>query len=160
MVDLSGFDASQVPEQQDFSALPEGQYLVAAIASEKKPTKAGNGAYLNITFDVINGPYKGRKLWARINLWNASAAAVDIAKRELGALCRAVGVMQPGDASKLHDKPLLITLGVELDDRGRENNVIKKYDPVSGGFAAGSAPVSAPQAVAPAAPITPPWQSK
>ncbi len=157
MADLSGFDASQVPEQQEFSAIPEGQYVVIATASEMKPTKRGDGAYLQITFEVIDGPQKGRKLWARLNLKNPNQTAVDIAQRELGAICRAVNVIKPNDSGELHNKPLLVTVGVEIDDRNREGNIIKKYEPVIAGGAVGfapAAPVHAPQAAA----VVPPWQ--
>lgn len=154
MADLSGFDATQVPEQQEFAALPEGQYVVIATASERKVTKSGTGEYLQFTFEVMDGPQKGRKTWARLNLWNANQTAKDIAQRELGAICRAVGLPQPGDSANLHNKPLLITVAVEVDDRKRENNVIKKYEPTSMGGGFSPAPVQA----APAGAVTPPWQ--
>jgi hypothetical protein len=157
MVDLSGFDASQVPEQAEFSAVPEGQYMVMAVASEKKPTKKGDGAYLQICFEVIDGPYKGRKMWSRLNLWNNSKTAVDIANRELGAICRAVNIIIPGDSSKLHDKPLMVTVGVEMDDRKRENNTIKSYDAISSAAPTGFSPAPA-AAQQPAAAVVPPWQ--
>lgn len=155
MANLAGFDASQVPEQQDFSVLPEGQYVVIATASEMKPTKAGTGEYLQFTFEVLDGPAKGRKLWARLNLKNPNQTAVDIAQRELGAICRAVGVMKPRDSSEIHNKPMLVTVGVEVDDKKRESNVIKKYEAVSGGVSTASMP-SAPAATA-AAPTVAPW---
>lgn len=156
MADLTGFDASQVPEQSEFSAIPEGQYVAIATASEMKPTKRGDGAYLQITFETIDGAYKGRKLWARLNLRNSNQTAVDIAQRELAAICRAVGVIKPNDSAELHNKPLLLTVGVEIDDRNRENNVIKKYEPASSAPATGFAPAAV--ANAPAAPVVPPWQ--
>ena len=148
MASLTGFDASQVPEQQEFTALPEGQYVVIATASEEKVTKAGTGKYLQITFEVLDGAFKGRKLWARLNLWNPNQTAKDIAQRELGAICRAVGVIRPNDSAELHNKPLVITVKVELDDRQRQNNAITKYEALAGG-----APVAAaaPAAAAPAA---------
>lgn len=157
MASLEGFDASQVPEQTEFSALPEGSYMVMATASEMKPTKKGDGAYLQITFEVIDGNYKGRKLWARLNLKNSNKTAVDIAQRELAAICRAVNVIKPNDSAELHNKPLLITVGVEIDDRNRENNVVKKYEPTSAAGAVGFAPAPA-VAQQPAAPVVPPWQ--
>jgi hypothetical protein len=157
MADLSGFDASQVPEQTEFSALPEGQYIVMATASEMKPTKKGDGAYLQITFEVIDGTYKGRKLWARLNLKNSNKTAVDIAQRELAAICRAVNVIKPNDSAELHNRPLLITVGVEIDDRNRENNTVKKYEPTSAAGTVGFAP-AAVVAQQPAAPVVPPWQ--
>jgi hypothetical protein len=163
-----GFDASQVPEQRDFSALPEGQYVVIATASEEKPNSKGTGTYLQITFEVLDGPCKGRKLWARMNLKNPNQTAVEIAHRELAAICRAVGVIKPADSSELHNRPLLVTVGVEVDDKRRESNNIKRYDAVAGGTPAPvAAPAFVPQAaaaapafVAPttaAVPSTAPW---
>jgi len=141
-----------------FSALPEGQYVVIATASEMKPTKNGQGQFLQITFEVLDGPHKGRKLWARLNLVNQNQTAVDIAQRELGAICRAVGVIKPNDSAELHNKPLLVTVVVEIDDRKREGNAIKKYESatVQGQVAApGGVAANAPAFAA--APAAAPW---
>lgn len=158
MANLTGFDATQIPEQEDFAALPEGQYVVIATASEFKPTKSGNGEYLQFVFEVIDGQYKGRKLWARLNLKNQNQTAVDIAQRELGAICKAVGILKPNDSAELHNKPILVTVAVEVDDRKRESNTIKKYESVLGHAAPPSFAPSAAQAAPAAAPATPPWQ--
>lgn len=157
MASLSGFDASQVPEQREFTALPEGQYVVIATASEMKPTKSGEGQILVFTFEVLDGPHKGRKLWARLNLVNKNQTAVDIAQRELGAICRAVGVIKPADSSDLHNKPLLATVGIELDDRKRETNHIKKYEAVAGAPAVVAPPAAPPAGQAGGATAAPPW---
>ena len=45
-----------------------------------KPTKTGNGQYLQLAFEIIEGEYKNRKVWARLNLENANADAVRIAR--------------------------------------------------------------------------------
>lgn len=169
-MDLNGFDASQVPEQQEFSALPAGQYVVIATASEEKATKSGSGSYLQITFEVLDGPFKARKLWARLNLNNQNKTAVEIAQRELGAICRAVGVIKPTRSEELHNKPLMVDVDVEIDDRNRQNNIIKKYAAVAAQppmlsptftpsvAIAAQGHVQAPAAVA--APATPPWAKK
>lgn len=148
MANLAGFDASQVGDMQTFDALPEGQYVVIATSSEMKPTKTGNGKYLQFTLEVLDGPYKNRKLFARLNLVNSNQMAVDIAQRELGAICKAVGIIKPNDSAELHNKPMLVSVGVEIDDKKRESNVIRKYEPV-GAFNQ--------QAPAQAAPATAPW---
>lgn len=171
---LYGFDASQVPEQQEFTAVPAGQYVAVATASGFKPTKNGQGQYLQFDFEVIDGEFKGRKLWARLNLQNKNASAVDIAQRELGAICRAVGVIKPNDSAELHGKPILLTVDVELDDRNRQSNIIKKYEPAGGPapIAHQSAPVqsaappvaqpayAAPAPVAAAPAGAAPWATK
>lgn len=164
MANLNGFDASQVPEQMEFTALPEGQYVVIATASEMKPTKRGDGEYLQITFEVLDGPMKGRKLWSRLNLRNQNQTAVDIAQRELAAICKSVGILKPQDSAELHNKPILVTVAVEVDDRKRESNVIKKYESVLGNQAAPMFAGSTPPAQAVAQPAVqqaaavPPWQ--
>lgn len=161
MASLFGFDASQVPEQQDFSALPEGQYVAIITASEMKPTKNGNGQYLQFTFEVLDGQHKGRNLWARLNLQNPSQKAMDIAKIELGAICRAVGIIKPGDSSELHNKPILLTVEVEIDERGKQGNNITKYESagqMTPGF--GMAPAAAAAPAGAAAPAAPPWGNR
>jgi hypothetical protein len=47
--------------------IPDGKYVAVIAKSEKKPTKDGNGACLEITFQISDGPCKGRKLRARFN---------------------------------------------------------------------------------------------
>ena len=132
MGNLAGFDATTVPES-DFSAMKKGPYPMIATESEFKPTKSGDGEYLQFTFEVLDGEYKGRKVWARLNLKNKKQSAVDMAQRELASICKAVGVPRPNASSELHNIPLILHLDTELDDRQREVNVIKKYEPFGGG---------------------------
>jgi hypothetical protein len=133
MANLAGFDASQVPEQEEFRALPKGVYAALATDSEMKPTKAGTGEYLQFVFEVLDGPGKGRKLWARMNIRNPNQMAQDIGQRELATLCKAVGIPRPTDSSELHNIPVLLHVDTELDDRKRETNVIKRYEALNGG---------------------------
>ena len=78
MVSLGNFDANTVEPTSSFEAIPAGKYLAAIVASERKPTKAGTGNYLELTFQVLEGEYKNRHLWARLNLENPNATAVEI----------------------------------------------------------------------------------
>lgn len=108
MANLHGFDANQIEPASDFEPIPSGIYPAVINESEMKPTKAGTGEYLQLTFQVIEGEYKNRLLWARLNLNNPNATAVKIAKAELSALCRATGIMSPSDSAELHNLPLMI----------------------------------------------------
>ena len=131
-MNLNGFDANNVPAQQEFSALPEGLYNAIITNTQEKPTKTGTGSYLELAMEILDGPYKGRKLWDRLNLNNPNQTAVEIAQRALGAICRAVVVPRPNDSAELHNRPLRIKVAVELDDRKRESNTIKKYEAIAG----------------------------
>ena len=128
MPTLNGFDANQVDPNFAFEAIPAGKYLAVITESEMKPTKSGVGQYLQFTFQVIEGEYKSRLVWSRLNLDNPNATTVKIARAELSAICRAVGVPAPKDSVELHNIPLVITVGLKKrDDNGEMGNVIKGY---------------------------------
>lgn len=128
MANLNGFDANNVDPASDFEPLPAGKYLTTITASEMKPTRAGTGHYLELTFQVLDGEYKGRLLWSRLNLDNPNAQAVQIAQGELSAICRAVGVMRPKDSIEMHNLPLLVTVKCKKrQDNGDIVNEIRGY---------------------------------
>ena len=110
MVSLGNFDANQVDPNTTFDPIPAGKYLAAITDSQMKPTKTGTGHYLELTLQILEGEFKGRQLWARLNLDNPNAQTVKIARGELSAICRAVGVMSPGDSTDLHNLPMIITV--------------------------------------------------
>jgi len=128
MADLNGFNANEVEPTTEFDPIPAGKYLAVIGESEMKPTKSGTGTYLQFKFEVLDGQYKGRHLWARLNLDNPNQLAVKIARAELSAICRAVGVMAPKDSVELHNLPLLITVKCKKrEDTGDITNEIKGY---------------------------------
>ena len=114
MVDLGNFDASQVDPSSDFEPLPEGIYTVMIVSSETKPTKAGTGHYLEMKLAVCNmEKYNGYALWVRLNLDNPSEKAMEIANKELSAICHAVGVLKPGNTDALENIPFDVRVVVE-----------------------------------------------
>lgn len=128
MADLQGFNASEVEPTTTFDPMPAGKYTAMIIESEMKPTKNGSGSYLELTFQIVDGPFKGRVLWSRLNLDNANPTAVQIARGELSAICRAVGVLTPKDSVELHNLPLLITVKCKKrEDTGEITNEVKGY---------------------------------
>lgn len=157
MADLRGFDAQTVEPNDSFDPIPNGDYLCIITTSEMKPTKAGDGAYLELELEVIDGPYRGRKLWDRLNLNNANETTVRIAKGTLSAICRAVGVLQPTDSCELHDLPLVAKVACrKRDDTDELTNVIKSYKKRD---AVAAVPASSPApAKAAATSSTPPWK--
>jgi predicted DNA-binding antitoxin AbrB/MazE fold protein len=128
MASLNGFDANKV-EPTSFEPIPAGKYLAAIIDSETKLTKAGTGSYLALTFEILETPYKGRQVFARLNLENPSPKAVQIAQGELSAICRAVGVLKPKDSLELHNLPLIIKVKVKKREDNEElTNEIRGYE--------------------------------
>lgn len=157
-----GFNANAVEPSTPMDVLPAGKYLCMAIASELKPTKSGGGEYLQITFEVLDGSCKGRKIFERLNIRNSNKTAEDIAQRALSALCHAVGVIELDDSEQLHNIP--VTLDVGIDPAKGEysaSNKVKGYTAAGGGAPAATARAAAPAAAAPAASSsTPAWKKK
>lgn len=166
------FDANTVEPAEAFDVLPRGKYLCMAVDSQIKPTKQGNGDYLEITFEVLDGNGKGRKIWERLNIRNSNKKAEEISQRQLSALCRSVGVMNLGDTVQLHNIPVMINVDVETSEGYSPQNRVKSYEPAGGTAPVASnpalrtpAPTPAAQAAptqqaAPAAASTPVWKKK
>ena len=129
---LNGFDATKIEKSNGFEPLPVGDYTCCISASEEKPTAAGNGHYLQLNIEVLDGEHKGRLLFERLNLDNPNATVVEIAKETLAYICEAVGILQPPNAMVLHGKPMTCSVGVEKrKDNGELTNRIKGYSPLS-----------------------------
>ena len=154
---LLNFNAADVPPSVGIDPIPAGKYQAVIIESEMKLTRNGSGQYLEFTFEVIEGDYRGRKVWARLNLENQNSQAVQIARADLSAICRAVNVLEPRDSVELHNLPMTITVRCRKHpETGEISNEIK-------GFAART-PIGV--AARPTVPATqpdnaaPPWARK
>jgi len=154
-VDLNGFDADQVPESE-FAPLPEGEYTAIITESEQKPTKAGDGSYVKLKIEIVDGEYKGRVLFENLNLQNKNEMAVSIAKRALADICLAVEVPRPTSTAQLHNKPMKISVKCEKrKDTDEIQNRIKKYLNLSGVSRVAPAGNASAAAVDPK---SPPWK--
>lgn len=166
------FDASAVEPSAPREIIPPGEYKAYIVGSEMKQTRAGTGEYLALDFAIIEGEYEHRHLWVNLNLINPNAQAVEIAERDLSAICRAVGRMQVSDSEELHNIPLTLVVKVRpagKDKQGVEReaqNEISSYKTVNGAAPqaaarqtqATPARQAAPAAAQPAKAATPPWR--
>lgn len=123
------FNANEVDPSVPFEPVPAGKYVAAITDSEMKATKDGKGSYLELTFTIIEGEYKDRKVWHRLCLNHSNQKTVQIARANLSAICRAVGVMHPRDSAELHNLPMVITVKCKKRDNSDEiDNEIKGYE--------------------------------
>ena len=127
-------DASSVEPMGKFTPVPVDDYLAIITASEQKDTKSGNGGkYLNLTFEIVEGEYKGRKIFDTLNLVNPSEKTVDIARQRLSSIQRCVGVIHLRDSNELHNIPLVISVGIKAADGQYDaKNVIKGFSRTDG----------------------------
>lgn len=170
MASLNGFDANQVEPKRGFTPLPAGKYVAVITDSDEKANSKGTGTFHSLTFEIVEGEFQGRKLFVNLNLNNPNPQAVEIARGDLSAICRAVNVMAPEDTVELHDKPMVLTVGVKKNkDTGELQNVIKAYDrldgsrvvvtaPAGGGKTSFAPPPTAPISSSP--PVNAPWNRK
>ena len=149
MANLNNFDANTVEPTNDFDPIPAGKYVAVMTASQMKPTKDKAGDYLELTFQVLEGEYKGRLLWARLCLTHSNPTTAKIARGHLASICRAVGVLTPQDSAQLHNLPLVIKVTLKKrDDNGELVNEIKGFLPRQ----------STTASVASGKPATAPWR--
>ena len=174
------FDATTVEPNKPFDILPLGRYVVQIVASEMRATKDGQGQYLWLELDVLEGELQGRKLFDRLNLVNANPTTVEIAQRTLSAICHAVGKLQVQDSEELHLIPFVADVKVQpskTEGYGPSNTL--RYLPLEqpktaptgartapppasarAGLRPGTVPAQAPAAAPVARPggLTPPWR--
>ena len=151
---IINFNAASVPEDSsnDFSPIPEGEYIAEIVDSSLKPTKAGNGMMLNLQWRIIDGRYTNRRIFERLNIVNPNEKAQEISQRSLKRICAAVGKTECRDSVELHGKPVKIKVIIRKAEGGYDESNEIKYHSAAGV----SAPVKS-SSTQPAASV-PPWQ--
>lgn len=126
------FDASQVAPQQPMEALPPGFYNVVITDGEVKPGSNGTGIRMELEWTVLDGAFKGRKVWDGLNIENASAKAQEIAQQQLSAICHSTGVIRVVDVQEFFNKPHQIKVDVEAGRFVDANNNLLDPQPPAG----------------------------
>lgn len=128
------FDATERDPNPKFEPIPKGIYKVVLKDWDKKETRQKTGEYLSLTFEILEGEYKGRSLWENLNLWNKSKMAVDIAEQALTQICHSVGQLKIRSYNDLLNRPLLAHVVLRAaTDNYKESNEIKMFSPLSEG---------------------------
>ena len=149
MFDLHDFDASVVDPSVGFDPVPAGRYVAVVTDAEMLDTQQGGGQYLELKFEIIEGEYKGRNLWTRLNLVNSKEKTVDYAKAMLSGLYRALGFTKISEFSELHNLPLLIAVKCKnRKDNGELTNEIKGFEKIGA-----VSPIMQPT-------VLPPWSKR
>ncbi len=127
------FNSADVPEEDNkFDLLPPGDYKVIVTESSIKATKAGTGEYVAVKVQVVDGDKKGRTVFANLNFKNPNPTAEQIGRRELADLTKAVGLVTLSDTAQLHNKPLLVKIGIEpAKGEFDASNRVKRWMPLN-----------------------------
>lgn len=158
------FNAATVAPASANIVVPAGWYNVIIEHSEVVPTASGTGTILKLRYSIVDGEFKGRKIFGQLNIVNPSPMAQEIAQKQLSAICHAVNVIQCNDSQQLHNIPFKVKLkitpggikdqhtGEKYDDKNEVTGWEKSSTNV--GVSGGSAPGATPPVTA--KPITPP----
>ncbi len=164
MSNVFDYDDSALEPSEIFEAIPAGKYQGILIdCSDKTPSKNGSGFYLKMTFEIISGEFKGRKVFQNYNLWHSKAETQEIARRQIKAMKIAVGLPDAVNPQELFNLPMTMKVKMKPAHDGYEtSNEISgfapKETPVYG--TAPQTPAGGTQPAAPAAPAQPPWARK
>lgn len=134
----------------EFTPLPAGWYLSTIHSAEVKATKAGNGEYIKLRYNLVGGEHAGRVVFGNLNTRNSSEKAQEIGRQQLGEIMRCIGLATIQDTDQLVGGTLEIKLSVRDDPQWGVSNEVK-------GFRAAnhSAPAAAPK---PAVAANAPWK--
>ena len=134
---IINFDSTDVDISDTYEPIPAGQYTMAVTESDVRETSNNpNNKFLKLTFDILEGEFKGRKIFENLNLWRDGSKSTDavtlkIANENLAKLCRALGVIGVGDSTELHNKPVGVSIKVEPEKNGYPaSNSVIGYDPL------------------------------
>lgn len=142
---IQAFNAQQFDPTQGVGGLPIGKHPVVVDSSEVKPNKENNGGYLQLNLKIIDGPQTGTVGAYRLNLYHSNQQTVEIAHRQLSAVCHVTGVFMLQDSAQLHNIPFIAEVGPQKNDA--QYTEVKKVFDING-----NEPGKAGQGQAPAQP--------
>lgn len=155
---------ADLPEGGAFDPVPAGWYNATITEADLKTTKAGDGHYIALRFDITGPAYQGRVIWGNLNIHNPNATAEEIGRRDLGNIARAIGLEKISDTDQLVGGNLQIKLTIKKDDQYGDKNEVRGYKAIDGAApmptfttpTPAPAPAPTPQAEKPTAAV-PPW---
>jgi hypothetical protein len=158
------FNVNELPQGNgNFEPLPAGWYTATISQSELKATKAGNGQYIKLRYDITGPSHQGRVVFGNLNIKNANPKAEEIGRQQLGDIMRAIGLAKVTDTDQLIGGQIGIKLEVKQDEQYGASNEVKGFKSVSGSAAPVAASIPAKTAApaqAASAKAAPPWAKK
>lgn len=121
------FETKDIAPLMDFSPVPESWYNARITTAELKDTKAGNGTYIAVRYDITGPTHQGRVVFGNLNITNPNQKAEEIGRQQLGALCTAIGLERVSDTDELVGGNLQIKLSIKTDEQYGSRNEVKAF---------------------------------
>ncbi len=125
-------DDTQEVGEMSGGLLPPGLYTAMATEATEGPNKKGTGRIASYTFEVLDGPNKGRKFFGGFNHQHENPQTQNIGKGQLKRFASAVGVTGVlTDPNMLVRKPFIAKLKVkEAQGEWKAKNEVADYLPL------------------------------
>lgn len=122
------FAADEQQPMAPLGAWIPGKHRVMIDAADVKPTKNGDGEYVEVVFQAVGGDNDGRKHWERYNISNPNQDAEKIAKAAFASLCLAIGVPRLTDTDQLIGRKCVLETAIgKRKDTGEDQTRIRGY---------------------------------
>lgn len=159
MADIAGTYDPNAEAAQDFDVIPAGEYKAEIIESEIEDIsrQSDKGRCLKLVWSILDGEFKGRLVWQRLNMWPENMSNMDkvtsIAQSQFASVRQATGKNIVQDSEELHHIPCVIKVGIRKDKNGvyNDQNEVKNvkacnagatFQPPARQSASGSPPAS------------------
>lgn len=121
-----GFDDN---DTGGFEPVPDGTYSLIATESSLEENSKGTGQLLKFSFEIIDGEFKGRKIWEQFNWTHSKAQVQEIGRQRLAAFRNACGLSKILNSEELHNLPFNANIRIEESPGYSPKNVISQYLP-------------------------------
>lgn len=152
------FDIDSLPQGTSYDPLPPGWYGAVIAGADLKNTKAGNGQYIAVRYDITGPTHQGRVVYGNINIRNPNPKAEEIGRQQLGEIMRAIGLPRVTDTDQLLGGNLQIKLDIRQQDGYEPTNDVKGFKAAGGSMSSVPTKAAAPKAPK-AAPASAPAES-
>lgn len=120
----------ELPESQGYDLIPDGWYRAKIKGAELKATKAGDGQYIAVQYQIESG----RVVFGNLNIKNRNPEAERIGLQQLGEVMGSIGLTKIQDTDQLIGGDLMIKVGTSKKQEGFEvRNEVKGFKAIEGG---------------------------
>jgi hypothetical protein len=155
------YNVNELPQGNgNFDPLPPGWYDANITGAELKNTKAGNGQYIAVRYDITGPTHQGRVVFGNLNIKNPNPKAEEIGRQQLGEIMRAIGLAKVTDTDQLIGGSLHIKLDIREQDDYAPSNDVNGFKAIGGSVLTPSMAQAPTQSAAASGKAAPPWVKK
>jgi hypothetical protein len=113
------------PEPSSFDPLPKGEYPGMIVKAMEKTSQTSGNTYASLEIEIVEGKYKGRKVYDNLFLHSTNATAQNIARAKLHGIATSLDLTVINSEEDFTFKPLSVAVDIDKDGK----NQVKRYNP-------------------------------